>query len=281
MLSNPEPAVTSVRLGNWMLLANKTVIVTGSAIGLGAGIARVCHREGASVIIADVREAEGNEMVRTLGERAAFVECDVSRNDDLQRLVGATVDAFGRIDGVVNNAGVNLSRPFLDNTAEDWDRVININLRGAFFLTQFALQQMMKQNPSGGSIVNIASVHSIAAVQGAAIYDASKWGIVGFSKSVAVELASKGVRVNCISPGLINTHIWKEVQAAAPSVEECKAFWNSNIPIERVIEPEEIGEVAAFLLSDRASCMTGANVLADGGITSQLTSKEPYGIREI
>jgi NAD(P)-dependent dehydrogenase (short-subunit alcohol dehydrogenase family) len=264
-----------------MLLADKVVIVTGAAGGLGAGIARVCYREGAAVIVADVRDEAGRAMAQSLGERAQFIHCNVSVNDDLQNLVNATLDRHGRLDGVVNNAGINYSRPFLEITEADWERVIDINLRGAFFLTQFAIRQMLAQSPRGGSIVNISSVHSIAAVHGASPYDASKCGMVGFSKSVALEFANQGIRVNCISPGLINTDIWREVQAAAPSVEECVAHWNANIPIERVIEPEEIGEVAAFLLSDRSSCMTGSNVVADGGLTSQLTSKEPYGIRPV
>ena len=111
---------------------------------------------------------------------------------------------------------------------------------------------------------------------GSGPYDAAKWGVVGMGKSIAVELAARGIRVNTISPGLLNTQIWKDIMAAAPSRQECLAHWRAQIPLGRVIEPDEIGELAAFLLSDRSRSMTGANVLADGGMSSQLISKEPY-----
>jgi NAD(P)-dependent dehydrogenase (short-subunit alcohol dehydrogenase family) len=259
-----------------MLLAQKTIIVTGAAGGLGEGIARVCYREGAQVVICDVREGAAREVAQALGSRAQAVGCDVSDDADLERLVEATVTRFGRIDGLVNNAGVNFAKPFLDTTPADWNRVIGVDLRGAFFLTQKVCRQMLKQNPPGGSIINIASVHTQAVLPGSGPYDAAKWGMVGFGKSVAVELATRNIRVNAISPGLLNTQIWKDIQAAAPDPGLCDAYWKSNIPIERVIEPEEIGELAAFLLSDRAGSITGANILADGGMTTQLISKEPY-----
>ncbi len=135
---------------------------------------------------------------------------------------------------------------------------------------------MLKQKPRGGSIVNIASVHTLAVLPGSGPYDAAKWGVVGMGKSMAVELAAQNIRVNSISPGLLNTQIWKDVQAAAPNRKACLDYWKANIPIGRIIEPAEIGELAAFILSDRSSSITGANILADGGMTSQLVSKEPY-----
>jgi NAD(P)-dependent dehydrogenase (short-subunit alcohol dehydrogenase family) len=110
---------------------------------------------------------------------------------------------------------------------------------------------------------------------GAGPYDAAKWGIVGLSKSIAVELAREHIRVNCISPGLLNTQIWKDILSSSRDSEACTAYWNDNIPISRVIEPAEVGELAAFLLSDRSGCITGANIFADGGMTSQLVSREP------
>lgn len=263
------------------MLQKKTVIVTGAGGGLGAGIARVCHREGANVVIADIREKEAQSVAQSLGERALALRCDVSQDGDLRRLVDATIEHFGRIDGLVNNAGVNFAKPFLDTTAEDWNRVISVDLRGTFFLTQLVCREMLKQQPCGGSVVNIASVHTKAVLPGSGPYDAAKWGVVGLGKSIAVELASQNIRVNSISPGLLNTQIWQDILAAAPDVESCHRHWNANIPIERVIEPEEIGELAAFLLCDRSLCITGANILADGGMTSQLISKEPYQSKAI
>lgn len=264
-----------------MLLKDKVIIVTGAAGGLGEAIARVCHREGANVIIGDVRAEAAAAVAQSLGERALAVPTDMRRDDDLARLVERSVAHFGRIDGLVNNAGVNFVKPFLDTTAEEWERVISVDLRGVFFLTQMVCRRFMEQSPRGGSVVNIASAHSYAALPGAGPYDAAKWGVVGLSKSVAVELAPHGVRVNVLSPGLLNTQMWKDVQAAAPDVAACMEYWNSNIPMGRVIEPVEIGEIAAFLLSDRSGCMTGSNVFADGGVTSQLISKEPYVSRPL
>ncbi len=264
-----------------MLLDEKAVLVTGSGGGLGEGIARVCHREGATVVVADIRGNEAQRVAQSLGNRALAIECDVGHDADLDRLVAMSVGKFGRIDGLVNNAGVNFVKPFLETTSDDWDRVIRVDLRGAFFLTQKVCRQMLEQTPGGGSIVNIASVHTHAALPGSGPYDAAKWGLVGFGKSIAVELAAQDIRVNAISPGLLDTQIWQQIQAAAPDPAACSEYWKSNIPIERVIEPEEIGELAAFLLSDRSRAITGANIMADGGMTSQLISKEPYRSKPI
>lgn len=263
------------------MLNGKTVIITGAGGGLGEGIARVCHREGANIVIADVRGDASQRVAQSLGARAMSVSCDVRRDDDLQRLAQETVQRFGHIDGLVNNAGVNFAKPFLDTRPEEWDRVIGVDLRAVFFLSQIVCRQMLQQSPSGGSIVNISSVHSHAVLPGAGPYDAAKWGVVGLGKSIAVEFAQQGIRVNAISPGLLNTQIWQDIQAAAPSADACLDFWNANIPIQRVIEPSEIGELAAFLLSDQSACITGANIFADGGMTSQLISKEPYQSRPL
>ena len=264
-----------------MMLKGKNIIVTGAGGGLGEGIARVCHREGACVVIADIRAEAAKGVACSLGDRARSISCDVSNDSDIHTLIEITVEEFGGINGLVNNAGLNFAKPFLETTTADWERVIGVDLRGAFFLTQKVCKQMMKQTPQGGSIVNIASVHTLAVLAGSGPYDAAKWGMVGFGKSVAVELATNNIRVNSVSPGLLNTQIWKDIQAAAPDPKQCADYWNSNIPIGRVIEPEEIGELVAFILSDRAAVITGANIVADGGMTSQLVSKEPFQSRPI
>lgn len=264
-----------------MLLDHKTVIITGAAGGLGEGIARVCHREGASVVIADLNAPAAESVAQSLSSRALAIPCDVRRETDLRRVVDQTAEKFGRVDGLVNNAGVNFVKAFLETTPEDWDGVINVDLRAVFILTQLVCRQMLKQTPAGGNIVNISSVHSYAAFPGSGPYDAAKWGVIGLSKSIAVELALKNIRVNAISPGLLNTQIWKDIQDAAPNATACEDYWRANIPIARVIETAEIGELAAFLLSDRASCITGANVFADGGMTSQLVSQPSYESKPI
>lgn len=266
------------------LLASRVVIVTGAARGLGRAIALGCAASGAKVVLADRDAAEGAAAAAAIagaGGEAVSVPTDVSRLEDLERLCTAAVSRFGRIDGLVNNAGVNFVKPVLEVTEEEWDRVIDVDLKGAFFLTQFVARRMVAQRPAGGAIVQIASVHTIAAVTGAAPYDAAKHGMVGFTKAAAVELAPHGVRINLLSPGLCRTAIWQDVVAAAPSEQACLDYWWSQIPGRRLIEPEEIADAAVFLLSDAARAFTGANLLADLGMTSLLVGREPYASRPI
>ena len=161
-----------------------------------------------------------------------------ARDAALEALVAGTVADLGRIDGLVNNAGANFAKPFLDTTEEDWEWVISLDLRVVFFLTQRVCRQMLSQG-DGGSVVNISSVHSQSCLPGAGPYDAAKWGVVGIGKSMAVELAPQ------------------DLQSAAPSPKACLDYWKQNISIGRVIEPEEIGELAAFLLCDRSASITG------------------------
>jgi NAD(P)-dependent dehydrogenase (short-subunit alcohol dehydrogenase family) len=267
-----------------MLIKDKVVIITGASKGLGVSMAEICATEGAKVVLAArsldlMKEIENR--ITAKGGSAYSVQCDMSNLSDLQALVDKTVAHFGAIHGLINNAGVNYVKAFLDTTEADWDRVIDVDLKGSFFLTQLCARQMVKQTPKGGSIIQIASVHTYASLPGAAPYDAAKHGMVGFSKSVAVELATEGVRVNVLSPGLCRTEIWNDIVAAAPSEEACSAYWNANIPAQRLIEPDEIANACVFLLSDLSSSFTGANLIADLGMTSQLISKEPYTSKAI
>lgn len=266
-----------------MLLRNKIVVITGAAKGLGAAIAKKCAMAGATLVLADrlYNRVLSSKRKRSPGTQSMSVPCDVSNLADLRRLVDLAVARFGRIDGLVNNAGVNFAKPFLQVKERDFDHVIGVDLKGAFFLTQYCAQQMRKQRPQGGVVVQIASVHTIASLSGATPYDAAKHGLVGFSKAAAVELANKHVRVNILSPGLCRTEIWKDIQAAAPSKKACRDYWNSNIPGGRLIEPEEIADATVFLLSDLSRAITGANIVADLGMTSMLVSREPYRSRTI
>ena len=265
-------------------LADRVVIVTGAARGLGRAIATRSAEAGARVVLADREAAEGEAVAAEIvaaGGVAIAVATDVSRLSDLERLCEAAVARFGRIDGLVNNAGVNFVKPVLEVTEAEWDRVLDIDLKGSFFLTQFAARQMVAQRPAGGAIVQIASVHTLAAVAGAAPYDAAKHGMVGFTKAAAVELAPHGVRVNLLSPGLCRTTIWEGLVAAAPSEQACLDYWQSQIPGGRPIEPEEIADAAIFLLSDASRAITGVNLVADLGMTSLLVGREPYASKPI
>lgn len=266
-----------------MKLENKVIIITGASKGLGVAMAEECAREGAKVVLAARSQPELEavaEKIRSTGAEAEVALTDMSVPEQLENLVARAVARFGRIDGLVNNAGVNYVKPFLEVDLQEWRRVLDIDLTGSFLLTQLCARQM-KQQGNGGAIVQIASVHTHASLAGAAPYDAAKHGMVGFSKAAAVELAPLGIRVNILSPGLCATEIWKDIVAAAPSEKECLSYWNANIPGERLITPQEVAKCCSFLLSDDSSCITGANIFADLGMTSLLVSREPYQSKAI
>ena len=266
-----------------MKLQDKVIIITGASKGLGVAMAETCAREGAKVVLAARSLPELQSVaarIRTSGGKAEVVQADMRRPADIETIVAKTLAAFGRVDGLINNAGVNYVKPFLEVDPKEWQRVLDVDLTGSFLLTQHCARQMKAQG-TGGSIVQIASVHTHASLAGAAPYDAAKHGMVGFSKAAAVELAPLGIRVNILSPGLCATEIWNDIVAAAPSEKECLDYWNANIPSQRLITPEEIAKCCVFLLSDDSSCITGANVFADLGMTSLLVSREPYASRAI
>lgn len=258
-----------------MLIHDKVIIVTGAARGLGRGIAEVCAREGAHCVLADRDAPAVREAAREISGSLAVI-CDVTQPDDRAGLVARALEVFGRIDGLVNNAGINFNTPFLETTAQDWDRIIGTNLSPLFHLMQAVIPGMLARQPAGGSIVNIGSVHAFATTPGAGPYAAAKAGMLALSKAVGIEFAAKGVRVNVVSPGLCETEMWRSVMNAAEDKAACEAYWLGNIPLGRTISPREVGEAVAFLLSDRASAITGANLLVDGAVLPNLLSGTKY-----
>lgn len=264
-----------------MRLKDKVAIVTGASSGIGQGIAEVFAEEGAKVVCAARREKEGEAVAASIcdkGGSAVFVPCDVSVEVQAEALARRTIEKYGRIDVLVNNAGVNFVKAFEEVTAEDWDRVIGVDLRGTFLCTKACIGQFLQQG--SGNVVNIATVHTQACMGGAAPYDAAKWGMVGLTKSLAVEYAARGIRFNCLSPGLIDTQIWDDIRGGAEDIDTCLDHWWSNIPMGRVGTIREIARAAAFLASDEAAYITGSNLLADGGMTSQLISTPSYASKE-
>jgi len=258
-------------------LKDKVAIVTGSGAGIGKSIADVFAKEGAKVVGASRRGANGQPVIDAIvadGGDAIFVKCDVSVENDVKRMIDTTIERYGRIDALVNNAGVNFVKPFEQMETADWDRIIDTDLRGTYLCSRYAIDHMLKAKR--GSIINIGTVHTMQCLPAAAPYDAAKWAVVGLTKSMAVEFASRNIRVNTLSPGLIDTQIWTDIKNAAPDLDKCLAYWRSNIPMGRVGTPEEVAYTAVFLASDEASYITGANFLVDGGMTSQLISTEPY-----
>jgi NAD(P)-dependent dehydrogenase (short-subunit alcohol dehydrogenase family) len=254
-------------------LHNKVIIITGGGTGIGLGIARCCAAEGAAVVLAQRRAeiAEREAMaLRAAGYRALGMGCDVSSRADVQALIAATIEAFGRVDAMVNNAALTgaavEARSFLEETDEHWRRIIDINLNGAFICTQEAAKQMATQG-GGGSIVNISSVAQFAAQEYAAPYCASKAGLDGLTKAASIELAPYGIRVNNVAPGDIDTEASHDVVGQATQRGATGKFFRFT-PLGRRGTPEEIGRVVAFLASDEASFVTGATWLVDGGFLS-------------
>ena len=258
-------------------LQDKVCIVTGTGSGIGKAIAELFAREGGKVVCASRRESNGRPVCDALnaeGYETVFVKCDVSAEEDVKNLFDETMRLYGRVDVLVNNAGVNFVKPFLEVEPEDWDRVINTDLRGTFLCVSRSCREMVKTG--GGSIINITSVHTLQGVEGAAPYDAAKCGVVGMTKSISTELGEMGIRINALSPGLIATQIWNDLLEASENRQECEDYWNNNIPMRRAGTPEEIAYAALFLASDESSYFNGANILCDGGMTSALTSKATF-----
>lgn len=247
-----------------MELDGRSAIVTGAARGIGAACAEALAAKGARVVLSDVDAAAGEaEAARLAGDglEARFVACDVGDRRQVEALVATAVDAYGRLDICVANAGIVHAADFLDLKEEDFDRVIRVNLKGVFLTGQAAARQMASQTPKGGVIINMSSVNAVMAIPDIVPYVVSKGGINQLTKAMALALAPHGIRVNAIGPGSIMTDVLKSVA----DDDAAMARILSRTPLGRVGEPQEIGAVAAFLASDAASYITGQTIYADGG----------------
>ena len=240
------------------LLTGKTALITGAANGFGAACARLFQENGANVVVADVDATNCQALSDELGDRALGYKLDVTDSQNFQKCIEKTVLEFGQLDILVNNAGITRDALIMRMSEESWDKVIDINLKGAFNGIKSVSRQMMKQR--SGKIINITSIVGLTGNVGQANYAASKAGLIGLSKSASKELASRGINVNCIAPGYINTEMTDQLSA------KVKENFNKQIPLGRIGKPEEIASTALFLASEHASYITGQTITVDGGM---------------
>ncbi len=245
-----------------MLLENQVVLVTGGSRGIGKSVALACAREGARVIInyaGNVKAAEETvKEISDLGQKCLAVQADISKLADVERLIEEATAEFGKIDVLVNNAGITRDGLLMRMKEEDWDAVIETNLKGVFLCTKAVIRGMMKQR--SGRIINMTSVVGVMGNAGQANYAAAKAGVIGFTKSTAKELASRGITVNAIAPGFIHS----DMTAILP--ESVKEEMVKAIPIGRMGEADEVADTVIFLASNSARYITGQVIHVDGGM---------------
>lgn len=249
-----------------MRFDEEVALVTGAAKGIGAGIAERFIEAGAAVVLFDIDGQGARELAQSLSTRgrALAIEGDVTREDDVERAIARTVAEFGRLDVLVNNAGIDVAGQIPEYSSAQWDRQVGVNLKGAFFFAKHAIRQMRGR---GGSIVNIASVHAFISYPGNAAYDASKAGLVALTRTLALDHGHEGLRVNAICPGYIDTPMTEEWLASVPDRQETERQMLAVHPLGRIGTPRDIAEAVLFLASDAASFITGACLVVDGGMS--------------
>jgi NAD(P)-dependent dehydrogenase (short-subunit alcohol dehydrogenase family) len=244
-------------------LKNKVAIVTGGTSGIGRETAVLFAEAGAKVVVAGRREAEGKQVVdqiRSAGGEGLFVRTDVSKAADAQALLQKTLEKFGRLDTAFNNAGIEGNwMPMIDISEEEWDRVIDINLKGVWLCLKYEIQQMLKNG--GGTIVNMSSVAGLMGAPSASPYSASKHGVIGLTRTAALEYAQKKIRVNAVCPAVIESPMEQRL-FGQPEVHK---FAVSMHPIGRLGTPREVAEAVLWLCSEKSSFMTGHYIVLDGG----------------
>lgn len=244
-----------------MQTKNKTAVVTGAGKGIGKGIAIALAKEGYNIVVSDIILDDCENVagqIKETGIQALAVKCDVSRKDEVGDLFSKVAEKFGGVDILVNNAGIYPSVSFEKMSEDDWDQVMNINLKGMFFCTKEALKKM----PEGGRIINISSIAAEVGFFGLVHYCASKGGVNAFTRALSLELAQRKITVNAVAPGAIDT-------PGAKSDEGTKKQTIAAIPLKRMGQPEDIANAVAFLASKESGYITGQTIIVDGGWTSQ------------
>lgn len=249
---------------------DKVVVVTGAGSGIGRGIAECLAEEGAAVLINDIKPEAAKETQRLLtsqGAAATVLVSDIGTPAGAAEAIEAAIRAYGRLDLLVNNAGRQGNKPMTELDPQEWDAILNVNLKGIYLCAKCAIPFLAKNR---GVIVNISSVHARATIEGFTAYAASKAGIVGFTRALALECAPMGIRVNAVSPGTIDTPLLQEFFDSFEDPAQARREYLKFHPIGRFGTPRDIGKLVSFLASDDASFITGAEFVADGGMTACL-----------
>jgi NAD(P)-dependent dehydrogenase (short-subunit alcohol dehydrogenase family) len=249
-------------------LEDKVALITGGASGIGRSIALAFAKAGAKIVIGDIMVEEGEEtvsLIRQSGGDAVFIKADISRAEAVKTLINNTVEHYGRLDCACNNAGIEGETiSIVECSEENWDRTLNINLKGVWLCLKYEIAQMLKQG--SGSIVNISSTMGFVAFENIAPYVVSKHGVIGLTKTAALECAKSGIRVNAVCPGNTHTPIIDRIMEVNPEI--IKNLIDST-PVGRLAKPEEIANAVIWLCSDAASFVTGHSMVVDGGYTVQ------------
>ncbi len=253
-----------------MRVAGKVAIITGAGAGIGRATALLFAKEGAKVVVADRDPEAGTETVSLIeesGGAAISVQVDVSKAADVRKMVETTVKRYGKLDILINNAGIYAEADVVEATEEEWDRILDVNLKGVFLCSKYSIPEMIKGG--GGSIVNIGSEAGIVGIQNQVAYNVSKSGVIALTKSMALDFALHNIRVNCLCPGRTLTPLVEKVIAEAQDPESTRRALEEDRPLKRMGRPEEIAAGILFLASDESPYATGAILSIDGGYTAQ------------
>jgi NAD(P)-dependent dehydrogenase (short-subunit alcohol dehydrogenase family) len=251
-------------------LEGKVALITGGAAGIGEATAKVFAKEGAKVVVADVQDRGGQETVAAIkaaGGEAQFIKANVALEDDVRRMIAFTVQKYGRLDVLFNNAGIEEMKPEAETSVEEWDQVMAVNVRGVFLGTKHAVPEMKKNG--GGSIINTSSIFGLVGSPGWAAYHASKGAVRLLTKSTALAQGAHNIRANSIHPGPIETRMLAATLEAEPDPEVARTQWLGTLAIGRFGRPEDIAYGALFLASDESSFVTGSELVIDGGYTAR------------
>jgi NAD(P)-dependent dehydrogenase (short-subunit alcohol dehydrogenase family) len=248
-------------------LEGKRAIVTGAANGIGRAIALRLASEGARVVLADVDEEAAGGVADEIDGETLIHKTDVTRSEDVEALVGRTVSEWGGLDVMVNNAGVGVAGTAITTTEEEYDRVMDVCVRGTFLGMKHAIPAI--KDSGGGSVINMSSIAALVGIVDRAVYSAAKGAIYSITRASAIDHVGEGVRVNCIAPGTVDTPWVARITSGYDDPEEARANMRARQPHGRLVSPEEIAAMAAYLASDEAASVIGACMVVDGGVTAR------------